>query len=136
MSKYLGIFIIVMALAIAIVPHYTDCQSQGKAITLANGSTIPMKCHWTGVAEIATGAPLAVVGAMMIPTRRKGNLMALGVMGIVLGAFAVMLPNNLIGVCQTSMPCHTVMKPSLMVLGSLAIVGSMGALVLSRKAKD
>ncbi len=136
MSRYLGIFIVALALAIAILPHYTDCQSQGKAITLANGSTVPMKCHWTGVAEISTGAPLAVVGAMMIPSRRKGSMLALGVMGIVLGAFAVALPNGLIGVCQSSMPCHTVMKPSLTVLGSLAIVGSVGALVLSRKAKD
>jgi hypothetical protein len=135
-SKYLGIFIIAVALAAAIIPHYTDCSSQGKFMSLMGGVTVPMKCHWTGIAEISTGAPLAVIGAMMIPTRRKGSLLTLGIMGSVLGIFAILLPNYLIGVCQTSMPCHTVMKPSLTVLGSLAIVGSVGAMVLSRKAKD
>jgi hypothetical protein len=136
MTKYLGIFLIVLSLAIAIIPGFTDCQSQGKAIALANGNTVPMKCHWTGVGEIATGVPLLAVGVMMTATRRKGNLLMLGIMGSILGIFAIMLPNNLIGVCQTSMVCNTVMKPALTVLGSLAIAGSLGALVLSRKAKD
>ena len=136
MTKYLGIVLIVLALVIAILPGFTDCQSQGKSITLANGTTVPMKCHWTGVGEIATGVPLLAVGSIMTVTRRKGNLRILGTLGVVLGIFAVMLPNTLIGVCQTSMLCHTVMQPALTVLGSLAIAGSLGALVLSRKAQD
>ncbi len=136
MNTFLGIAMIVLALAIAIVPAFTDCQSQGKAITLANGSTIPMKCHWTGIAEIATGVPLLAVGAMMIPARRKSNILSLSILGIILGIFVVLLPNSLIGVCQTSMLCKTVMKPALTVLGSLAIVGSLGGLVFMRKAKS
>jgi hypothetical protein len=136
MFKSIGITLIVLALAIAIVPAFTDCQSQGKSIALANGKTIPMKCHWTGVAEIAVGVPLLAVGSMMIPSRRKGNLTILAVMGTVLGIFAVLLPNSLIGVCSTSMLCNTVMQPSLTVLGSLAIVSSLGALVMSRRTKE
>jgi hypothetical protein len=136
MNKFLGITLVVLAIVMAVLPGFTDCQSQGKAITLANGSTVPMKCHWTGVAEIATGVPLLAVGGIMTFSRRKGNLMILGTLGIVLGIFAVMLPNNLIGVCQTSMLCHTVMQPALTVLGSLAIAGSLGAVVISRKSKD
>ena len=36
-----------LALVIGIVPFLTDCQSQGRALTLQTGRTIPMKCHWT-----------------------------------------------------------------------------------------
>jgi hypothetical protein len=135
-NKFLGITLIVLALALAIIPTFTDCQSQGKAISLPNGSTVPMKCHWTGVGEIATGVPLLAVGAMMTASRRKTNLRILGGMGGILGIFAILLPTQLIGVCQSSMLCHTVMQPSLVVLGSLAIVSSGVAMVISRKASD
>ena len=92
MIKFLGIAIIVLALAIAIIPGFTDCQSQGKSIALANGNTIPMKCHWTGVAEIAVGVPLLAVGSLITASRRKDSLLNLGIMGSILGAFAILLP--------------------------------------------
>jgi hypothetical protein len=136
MSKFLGITLIVLALAIAIVPAVTDCQSQGKSIALANGKTIPMKCHWTGIAEMTTGIPLVAVGAMMIASRRRRYLQSLGVLGGILGIIAILLPNTLIGVCSSTMPCNTIMQPTLTILGSLAIVTSLGGLVLSLREKE
>ena len=137
MNKLLGILLIVAALAIAIVPAFTDCQSQGKSLTLTSGKNVPMKCHWTGIAEISTGVPLIGVGAMMVASRRKANLYSLGIMGVILGIFVIALPTSLIGVCQTpTMICHTVMKPALTVLGSVAIAGSIGAIVLARKSGE
>ena len=137
MNKFLGIAIIVLALAIAVVPAFTDCQSQGKSLTTTTGKAVPMKCHWNGIAEIGVAVPLVTVGAMMTLNRRKNNLMTMGVLGIVLGGMAIAFPNGLIGVCTTpTMICHTVMKPALTVFGSLAIVGSLGAMVLGRKLKD
>ncbi len=136
MSKFLGITLIIFALAIGIIPALTDCQSQGKAITLANGKTVPMKCHWTGVAEMTTGIPLMAVGAMMIASRRRRYLQSLGVLGTILGIIAILLPNTLIGVCSTTMLCNTIMQPSLTILGSLAIVTSLGGLVLSLREKE
>ncbi len=134
MTKVLGIALIVFALAIAVVPAFTDCQSQGRSITLANGNTIPMKCHWTGIAEIGVALPLLAVGAMMTANRRKDDLRNLGILGIVLGGLAIAFPAGLIGVCQTpTMICGTAMKPSLIVLGSLAVVASVVAIVLPRK---
>ena len=136
MTKFLGIALIIFALAIAVVPFFTDCQSQGKALTLANGTSVPMKCHWTGLAEIATSVPLIVVGAMMVANRRKENLLNLGILGSILGILVILLPTNLIGVCQSAMLCNTAMKPALIVLGSLAIVASLAAIVLARKTND
>lgn len=137
MTKFLGIALIVIALGIGIVPHYTDCYSQGKFLTLANGNTQPMKCHWSAQAEIAVAVPLAGVGVMMTAGRRKSTIWSLSTMGVVLGVTAIALPNGIIGTCGgPTMFCNTAMKPTLNVLGSVAVVGGLAAMVLTRKHKD
>lgn len=126
MNRFFGVAIIILSLAIAIIPAFTDCQSQGKAIQVSPTKTVEMKCHWTAQGAIATGAPLALVGAMMVATKRKESRRILAVIGASLGVVAILLPTQLIGVCQSGMPCHTTMQPSLVALGSLAIVTSLG----------
>lgn len=137
MLKILGVTIILLALAIAIVPYFTDCQFQGRALTTADGKTIPMKCHWAGIAEIGVALPLLAVGVMMTLSRRKESIRNLGIMGIILGGMAIAFPFCLIGVCQTpTMICHTVMSPALIVLGSLAVIISLGALLMHGKGLE
>ncbi len=132
-AKFFGVMIIGLALAIAIIPQYTDCNSQGKKITLANGRQIDMKCHWTAEGELATAVPMVGVGAMMAASRKKETLRNMGLMGMTLGIFAIMLPTRLIGVCATpSMLCHSVMKPSLVSLGATVVGFSFFGLVLSQ----
>ena len=63
--KVLGTILVVLALVIGIEPQFTECQSQGKSLALANGKTVPMKCHWTARAEWVPAIPLVAVGAMM-----------------------------------------------------------------------
>ena len=60
MLKAIGIALIIIAVALAIVPFFSDCESDGKMITLENGKQISMKCHWTGRAEIGVAVPLLV----------------------------------------------------------------------------
>jgi len=138
MTRILGVTIIVLALAISIIPSFTDCASQGGALTLASGKEIPMKCHWTAKAEIAVGVPLMAVGAVTVVNRRKQALMALGIVGGLLGLFAILLTTNgLIGVCTTpTMICRTVMKPAMTVLGSAAIAASLAIIVIARRTTD
>ncbi|MBI2831621.1 MAG: DUF4418 family protein [Chloroflexi bacterium] len=137
MFKVFGIALLVLAIAIAVVPTFTDCQSHGKFVTLANGNQASMKCHWTGIAEIGAAVPLLVVGAMMTASRRRNNLTSLSVLGVVLGGIAVAFPSGLIGVCQTpTMTCVTTMKPALVSMGGLAVGISLLGLVLSRKASE
>ncbi len=134
MKLFLGIALIVLGLAITILPVFTDCQSQGNFLTTSAGKEVAMKCHWAGVAEIATGVPLLAVGVIIVATRRKNDLFYLGIVGVILGVFTIMIPNNLIGVCQTpTMLCHTLMNPALTVFGSLAVACSLGAMILTRK---
>jgi len=132
--KTLGAFLILLALIVGAVPLFTDCQSQGKALTLANGRTIPMKCHWTATAEIAMAVPLLVVGGLMTFNRRQETLRALSIVGIVLGVFVILLPTNLIGVCMNpDMLCNSVMKPTLILAGALITAASLVVLIILRK---
>ena len=138
MNKFFGIALIVLALGIGIIPHYTDCLSQGKTITLANGNTQPMKCHWSAQAEIGAAIPLGVIGALMIPAKKKENFRTLSILGIVAGVVVMAIPFKLIGVC--AMPTHvcvTTMKPALLSLGGIVTAASMVGVVLSfRKKQD
>ena len=137
MFKVIGVVLVVLAIALAVVPMFTDCQSQGKQITLENGKQIPMKCHWTGVAEIGVAVPLLLVGVMMVASRRRSNLMILSILGIALGGLAIAFPGGLIGVCQTpTMTCVTAMKPALLSIGGLAVVLSLVGLVLALRIRE
>jgi len=130
--KAIATILVILALAIAIVPQFTDCESQGKSIQLPSGKTIPMRCHWTSQAELATAGPMLVLGGLMFTNKRKEALRNLAILGIVLGVFVVLLPTYLIGVCDNNaMLCNNLMKPVLIFSGTLAAVASLVALGLS-----
>jgi uncharacterized membrane protein len=133
--KVVGTILIILALVLAIVPQFTDCLSQGRAITLANGNEIPMKCHWTRQAEIAIAIPLLIVGVLMVVNRRRQTLRILSILGFVLGLSAFLLPAYLIGVCASEdMICNMLMKPTLLLAGVLTMVASLAGLLYLRGA--
>jgi hypothetical protein len=137
MKKVMGGFIIVLALVIGILPVFTDCLSQGRVMTLANGMTVPMKCHWTGIAEIGVAIPLGLVGIFEIIGKRKETFNFLSGTGAVLGVLAIMFPTTLIGVCANpAMLCHMVMRPGLIMSGALVIGASVVVFAFSRKTAD
>ena len=133
--KYLGITVAILAVVAAVVPQFTDCSG---LLQLANGKTTFMKCHWTAIAELGAAVPLIVVGSMMtVFSRRKQTMQALSIVGIVLGAFVIMLPNNLIGVCATpTMICHTFMQPAMTAAGAVIVGLSLVGVVVSSRNKE
>jgi hypothetical protein len=135
--KVLGVFIIVLAVALAVVPQMTDCYSQGQLAKLASGMTTPMKCHWTAVSELVSAVPLVGIGAMLSFSRRKQSYMMLSILGVVLAGLAIALPTNLIGTCPTATHvCNTTMKPAILGLGSMLGLTSVVGLGFSfRKEK-
>jgi hypothetical protein len=133
---FLGISIMVLAIAIAVIPYFNTCQYNGKAIELPNGKTVAMKCNWSAQAEIAVAAPLFVVGAMLTFARRKESRLFLAGLGALLGIMTLLIPTRLIGVCSSQMPCNLVMKPSLIGIGTLVIVLSLVSFVFALKTKD
>jgi hypothetical protein len=132
--KIAGILIVVLALVVGIVPQFTDCASQGKALALANGNTVPMKCHWTAMAALGMSIPLLALGGVMAFSRRKETRRALSMLGVAMGAVVALLPTYLIGVCANPMmPCNNTMMPTLIFSGVLIGATSLVTLVLSRK---
>ena len=132
--KVAGILIVILALAVGIVPQFTDCQSQGKALALANGNTVPMKCHWTAMAALAMAVPLLALGGIMAFSRRKETQRALSALGVAMGAIVALLPTALIGVCANGMMlCNNTMQPTLLFSGTLIGATSLVTLALSRK---
>src|SRR5512134_3329918 len=118
MNKTMGILMIVLALAIAIVPLFTDCLANGRSLTTADGRSVPMKCHWTALAEIGMAVPLAMVGVFNLTSKRKETFRNLNLMGLALGALVVLFPTVLIGVCaNASMPCNLIEEPTLILSG-------------------
>ena len=127
--KAIGVLMMVLALVSGILPQFTDCASEGRALTLEGGRQIPMKCTWTARAEAAVAAPLLATGLFMTTSRRREVLRVLGAMGIILGIAVILLPTSLIGVCgNPDMICNAVMKPTLTLTGSLT--AALGALAV------
>jgi hypothetical protein len=135
--KIIGAILIVLALVTAIAPQFLDCQSQGKSLALANGKTVPMKCHWSAIAEIALGFPLGAAGIMMITSKRKETFRVTSIIGAVLGGLIIAVPTVLIGVCASNMMlCLSTMQPLLILSGTLAVVASLVGLGVFGRGKE
>ena len=134
MQKFLGVAMILLAVALAVAPVFTDCESHGKMLTTADGRSVSMKCHWAGVAEVAAAIPLALAGIYALRSRRKETLRFAGIVGAASGAMAILLPTLLIGVCASPMMiCNILMRPILLAAGILAIVASIALFVTARE---
>lgn len=135
--KAAAAIIIFLAAVVGVAPQFTDCQSQGKAIELPNGRSLPMKCHWTARAEIALAVPLLLCGAHLLFCRKKETCRQQAVTAITLGLLVALLPTVLIGVCaKPDMVCRALMKPMLTLAGVLVV--ALGALCfgLAGRRKD
>ena len=133
--KIIGFLVMALAVLMAVVPHFYKCQHDGKALTLASGMTVPMKCFWTAMAAIATAAPLFGIGLLQTVSRRKETWRALGMLGGVLGVMAIALPTVLIGVCiHPDASCNLVMKPALVFLGILTLGLGVMSMAMPQKS--
>jgi hypothetical protein len=129
--------IVILAILIGTLPHFFNCQYDGKALTLENGRQVPMKCYWTARASLAVAIPLLAVGLLMAFSKQKEALRALTLVGAVLGGMVILLPTRLIGVCQhPGASCNLVMKPALIFAGILVIGISLVSLVVSERKAE
>jgi hypothetical protein len=136
MNKGLGVAMVLLALALAIAPVFTDCESHGKMLTTADGRSVSMKCHWAGIAEAVAAVPLAIAGIAAMRSRRRETLRLAGIVGVGSAAMALLVPTILIGTCANPMMvCNILMKPTLLATGTLALVASGALAVLAREPR-
>ena len=134
MKPFLGVTMIVLALALAIAPAFTDCESHGKMLTTADGRSISMKCHWAGVAEVAAAIPLGIAGIYALRSRRKETTRFAAIIGAASGLMAILLPTLLIGTCgNPTMICNLLMRPIVLASGIVAMAASAGLFFVARE---
>ena len=134
MKTVLGVGLILLALVLAIAPAFTDCESHGKMLTTADGRAVSMKCHWTGIAEIAAAIPLGIAGLYTLRGRRGETKRMAAIVGGASGLMAILLPTVLIGTCMNpAMTCNLLMRPILLASGILAVVATVALFVLARE---
>lgn len=121
--KLVAISLIALALVIGVVAYETDCWTQNRVLTLGNGDLVPMRCHWTALAEMTLAGLLAALALLMMRTRHEETKRKLTMMGMVIGGLVAAVPTVIIGVCaSTDMMCNYIMRPTLIASG-LLIVG-------------
>jgi hypothetical protein len=157
--KVLGVLLMALAIVLAVVPQYGNCEAQGGKMpssrapatvagspALASTTTLladadvaatapvmpKMRCLWTARAAIAVAAPLFLVGAFMVFSRRKETFRVLGAMTVLLGLITVLLPTMLIGTCKPDLAvCNTTEKPTMLIIGGIAMAIGLVVIVLN-----
>ncbi len=87
--------------------------------------------------EIAVGVPLLGSGILLLITKQKNVKISMGIMGILLGTMAALIPTYLIGVCgMETMICRMVMLPAILLASGLVIVASIAVIILSSARKE
>jgi len=123
--KIIAIVLMVLALVLIVAPSFFTCASDGKAIQLPSGKSIPMKCYWTARAEMGLGVLLLAVGALLFISRKLESRRFLSILALILGIFIILFPTALIGVCvNPDMTCVVLMKPILLLIG--IVTGALG----------
>ena len=139
MNKFLGISLAVLGVALAAVPFITDCASQGQFMTNAMGMQMPMRCYGNRVAELSVGVPLFVVGGIMTfaKFKSKAGFLSLSILAVLAGVAGILMPTSIVGTCPNPTEiCNTVMKPALVIIGSLTIAGGLVGLVSTSRIKS
>ncbi len=98
-------------------------------VKTAAGTTVPMKCHWTEQAVIATGAMILIVGLLRFVFGRNAETRGtLDTATVALGAGVILFTTVLIGTCaDPAHACNVGMKPANLLLGAVTmILGGVG----------
>lgn len=94
-----------------------------KVIETAAGGTVPMRCFWSGRAEMGIGLLILCGGILIIFSKSPFTRAGIGMMTALAGVLVILVPNLLIGGCDMhTMPCRMTTFPAVTVLGVLTFV--------------
>lgn len=111
------------------------CQTM---VELASGSSAPMKCHWTFVADTFIGIIGIVIALMGITCKDQSGRRATGVGAIAVAIIAACMPASFgIGLCaMPDMHCHTTALFVWVLCAVAAIIGIVQVVKSNPAAAD
>lgn len=128
------ILFIVLGLGAVLSAHYIldVCGDHGMSVTLANGSQIPMRCHWSERAFQGVGAMVAFIGVAMLFFRDAARGLSLAAAGA--GVLMINIPLWLVPTCASpNMVCNLSFKPGGIIFGGvIALAGLIASLSFRR----
>lgn len=130
-NVFSGIFFVLAGILLALIPTdiFPVCD---KLVTTAAGTTIPMKCFWTGRAELGAGGFFVFAGLALLVIRQRTVHSGIYLLSIAGAALALLFPTYLIGLCKTeSMACRMGTEPGLLVWGGIVLLVSIVCFIRS-----
>ncbi len=90
--------------------------------SMAMGKSMVMTCHWTARAELGVGILIIIIGVLLIVLKSVAIRLGLNLTLVLNGVLAFLIPNYLIGVCESvHMYCHSLTLPALSVLSAIVV---------------
>ncbi|MEW6622164.1 MAG: DUF4418 family protein [Bacillota bacterium] len=121
-----GIVGMLIGILIIFTPFHLAPVCQG-LLELTNGKMVPMRCHYTGQAEVYLGILIVFTALLLFLSKSYAVKKSLALILVALGIVVILLPTKLgIGVCMSPMECHTTAK-FLYTLGALLIINGLAA---------
>ena len=129
-----GALFAALGLLIAIGPQTIFKPCAGLLELLPGNRFVPMKCHWSGIAEIGIGGVIAILGLLLLFFSQAQIRFGMSLAQAALGITAVLIPTRLIGTCAApTMRCNILMRPMLLAAGCLVITVSAVNVLLLKK---
>lgn len=135
-TKIAGGILILLGALLMLIPTLLFPGCEGLIERADGGASMPMRCHWTGLAEVGIGILILCAGLLSLAAKTGGA--GVFAMATACGVVGVLLPIKLIGVCaMPTMACRSAMAPAIYVSCALVIVtGLVGALLAGQKSRQ
>lgn len=132
-----GIVVAVLGLLTALVPACIF-QTCSKTIETAAGGMVPMKCFWSGQAEIGIGLLVLCGGLLLVVVKAPLIRLGISMMTALTGIIGILIPTVLIGGCEmATMACQMTTFPALIVIQILILATcSVNIIYLWRRSSN
>jgi hypothetical protein len=124
---FVGCIIIAAGILISLTPVVIFPVCSNFIRTMGGGGGVPMKCFWSGRAEIGVGILISMGGLFLLLCAPVSARIGISLMLALTAIFSIAIPTVLIGGCEMpSMPCRIATFPALILLGVFVCGVSLG----------